>query len=75
MRSATGRAASLAAVLLGLQLAGLASGAPTCERVASQWAVIFSAECTQWFQQIGSRRGSPPESCIQVRTDQTLRAR
>ncbi|CAM9902853.1 unnamed protein product, partial [Ectocarpus fasciculatus] len=68
MRSATGRAASLAAVLLGLQLAGLASGAPTCERVASQWAVIFSAECTQWFQQIGSRRDSPPESCIQQLT-------
>ncbi|CAM9945936.1 unnamed protein product, partial [Ectocarpus sp. 12 AP-2014] len=72
MMSATGRAASLAAVLLGLQQAGLAFAVPTCERVASQWAVIFSAECTQWFQQIGSRRGSPPESCIQQFTSAVL---
>eukprot|EP00752_Nemacystus_decipiens_P009533 g8521.t1 len=63
MHSSMGRLASLAGVFLGQ--AGLASAAPTCTRVASQWAVVFPAECTLWFQQVGSRQGIRPESCNQ----------
>ncbi|CAM9697614.1 unnamed protein product, partial [Hapterophycus canaliculatus] len=64
MGFAVGRAVSLAATLVG-QRAGFAYAAPTCTRVASQWAVVFSAECTQWFKQMGRTRGSEPESCTQ----------
>lgn len=60
-----GRLISLAAVSLGQ--AGLASAAPTCTRIASQWAVVFPAECTVWFQQVGTRQGLSPASCTQVR--------
>ncbi len=65
MNSAMGRLVSLAAVavLVGEQ-AGFASAAPTCSRVTSQWAVVFPAECTVWFQQ--GTLGSPPDSCSQV---------
>lgn len=64
IHSAMGRLVSLAAVFLGQ--AGFASAAPTCTRIASQWAVVFPAECTVWFQQAGRRQGGVPESCSQV---------
>lgn len=65
MHSTMGRLISLAAVFVGQ--AGFTSAAPTCKRVASQWAVVFPAECTMWYQLTGGRRGSAPESCNQVR--------
>ena len=67
MTSAMGRLASIAAVavLVGEQ-AGSASAAPTCSRVTSQWAVVFPAECTVWFEQAELTQGGAPDSCSQV---------
>lgn len=65
MRSAMGRLVSVAAMFLGQ--AGLASAAPTCTRVASQWAVVFPADCTMWFEQLEDRQELSPETCSQVR--------
>lgn len=65
MNSAKGRLVYLTAVFVG-QLVGFASAAPKCTRVANQWAVVFPAECTEWFEQTRGRRGSAPESCSQV---------
>lgn len=66
MHSAMARLVILAAAVLGQ--VGLASAAPTCTRVASQWAVVFPAECTMWSQQVGRQEGPRPDSCSQVCT-------
>ena len=62
MKSAVG----LASVALVVGQASLVSAAPTCSREATQLTVVFSEECTQWFQKSGSKKGKMPEQCNQV---------
>lgn len=62
MKSAVG----LASVALAVGQASLASAAPTCAREASQLTVVFSVECTKWFQEAGHEKGEMPKQCTQV---------
>eukprot|EP00904_Undaria_pinnatifida_P007046 jgi/Undpi1/3471/HiC_scaffold_16.g06843.m1 len=61
MKSAVG----LASVALAVGQASLASAAPTCAREASQLTVVFSVECTKWFQEAGHEKGEMPKQCTQ----------
>lgn len=65
----TGALGALGLVLLGLvgYASNTASAAPICKRVASQWAAVFKAKCTQWYHEGNDRmEGHPPAGCTQV---------
>lgn len=60
------KSAGLTFLALAIATRNVASAAPTCSRVASQWTALFTAECTEWF-----RSGEPgsrtfPKECGQV---------
>lgn len=70
MKSSSTRVVSIVALLS--TWVDFALAAPTCSRVATQWSVVFSEECTRWYQQQsrgheGREMSTPPKGCTQVR--------
>lgn len=60
-------AMKLALLALLKDNAKLAAGAPSCRRVASQWTMVFTEECTSWFSKDHSKAHRIPAACEQVR--------